>query len=323
MFWWNFQRDGHRVRMSLETTDHGEAVRKVLEYRAQPHLAEAGRWEYEVRQYLEDQQKRRQLSASYSSSRKYVLLRFALDAEIDSPREVTAGLVQRWYDQLKAGNAETAKHYIVHVRVFLSYLVEKGKLRENPAAKVQFDKTVARGRDVFVPRGEVAKLIDESPDDDLRLVLLLGFECGMRKQEIVSARPEWLNIGAGVINIPAEEEGFIRKNRKATTIPMTDRVKRFFTEREWPGPFLLRPDVGQGNWRYRYDFRKSFDSYMRQHGYEHVTVHDMRRSFASNRVSANVSIEKVANWLGDTIQVAWKNYSRFLPTDTDINLGAA
>jgi hypothetical protein len=58
-------------------------------------------------------------------------------------------------------------------------------------------------------------------------------------------------------------------------------------------------------------------------GHGHVTVHDMRRSFASNRVSAGVSNEKVANWLGDTIAVAWKNYSRFLPVDSDINLGAA
>src|SRR4051812_25648808 len=80
VFWWNSQRDGHRVRMSLETTDHGEAVRKVLEYRAQPHLGEMGRWEYEVEEYLGDQQKRRHLSASYASSRRYVLRRFAEDA---------------------------------------------------------------------------------------------------------------------------------------------------------------------------------------------------------------------------------------------------
>lgn len=78
-----------------------------------------------------------------------------------------------------------------------------------------------------------------------------------------------------------------------------------------------------GSWRYRYDFRKAYDTYMKPQGYGGVTAHDMRRSFASNRVSAGVSIEKVANWLGDTIQVAWKNYSRFLPVDRDINLGAA
>jgi integrase len=323
VWWWNRQDSGHRVRLSLETTDHATAVRKVLEYRAKPHISEVGRWEYEVNRYLDDQRERGRLSPSYSKSRRYVLMRFAKDAGIDSPREVNVSLIQRWYDDLKAQNGDTAKHYVVHVRVFLSHLVERHRLHENPAAKVRFDKTLQRTRDVFIPREEVARLIDEAPNNDLRLILLLGFECGMRKQEIISARPAWLDIPTGTISIPSQEEGFIRKNRKSTTIPMTERVRGFLAAGSWPGPFLLRPDIATGSWRYRYDFRKSFDAYMKAKDYGHVTVHDMRRSFASNRVSAGVSIEKVSNWLGDTIQVAWKNYSRFLPVDSDINLGAA
>lgn len=323
MFWWNHQENGRRIRMSLETTDRGEAIRKVLEYRANPHLGEAGRWEHEVDHYLEEQRKRGRLSQSYAASRRYVLLRFAKDARIQGPREVTTAIIQQWYNALKADNPDTAKHYTVHLRVFFSFLVESNKLRENPALKVKFDRTVLRTRDIFIPRTQVAKLIDEADDDDLRLILLLGFECGMRKQEIVSARPEWLDLESGTIRIPANEDGFMRKNRKATTIPMTERVRTFFTGRAWTGAFLLRPDIVAGAWRYRYDFRKVYDAFMARHGFDHVTVHDMRRSFASNRVSAGVPIEKVANWLGDTIQVAWKNYSRFLPVDHAINLGAA
>jgi len=50
VLWWNCQNDGHRVRLSLETTDHTAAVRKVLEYRAKPQMLTAGRWEFEVDQ---------------------------------------------------------------------------------------------------------------------------------------------------------------------------------------------------------------------------------------------------------------------------------
>jgi len=323
VWWWNFQQEGHRVRVSLETTDHSEAVRKVLEYRAKPHLMDAGRWEFEVDQYLSDQRKRGRLSPTYAGSRRNVLMRFAKDAAIETPREVSTRAIQAWYDELKTHNPETAKHYVVHLRVFLSHLVERHKLHENPAGKVRFDKLDPHTRDVFIPRDEVARLIDEAPDDNLRLILLLGFECGMRKQEIISARPSWIDLKSGTITIPSKEKGFVRKNRKSTTIPMTERVKKFFTAGSWTGDFLLRPDIAPGAWRYRYDFRKSFASYMKRQGFGHVTAHDMRRSFASNRVSAGVTIEKVANWLGDTIQVAWKNYSRFLPVDADINRGAA
>src|SRR5579862_4661808 len=227
VWWWNFQQDGRRVRLSLETADRADAVRKVLEYRAKPHLMEVGRWEFEVEQYIQDQEKRGRLSPSYAKSRQYVLVSFATDAGIETPREVNTRLIQRWYDKLKKLNPETAKHYVVHLRVFLSHLVESHKLRENPALQVRFDKLVHHVRDVFIPRQEVARLIDEAPDDDLRLILLLGFECGMRKQEIVSARPEWLDLKAGTISIPAKEEGFVRKNRKSTTVPMTERVKKF------------------------------------------------------------------------------------------------
>jgi integrase len=323
VWWWNFQEEGHRVRVSLETTDRSEAVRKVLDYRAKPHLMDAGRWEFEVDQYLSDQRERGRLSPTYAGSRRYVLMRFAKDAGIETPRQVNTRLIQGWYNKLKAHNPETAKHYVVHLRVFLTHLVERHKLHDNPAGKVRFDKLVHRTRDVFIPRDEVARLIDKSPDDDLRLILLLGFECGMRKQEIVCARPSWLDLKSGTITIPAKEDGFVRKNRKSTTIPMTERVKGFFAAGSWKGDYLLRPDIASGAWRYRYDFRKSFTGYMTRQGHGHVTAHDMRRSFASNRVSAGVSIEKVANWLGDTIQVAWKNYSRFLPVDADINRGAA
>ena len=48
MWWWNRQDDGHRVRVSVETTDHATAVRKVLDYRAKPNLVTAGRWKFEV-----------------------------------------------------------------------------------------------------------------------------------------------------------------------------------------------------------------------------------------------------------------------------------
>lgn len=146
------------MRLSLETTSHAEAVRKVLDYQAKPHLADAGRWEFEVDQYLRDQQERGQLSASYAESRPYVLMRFAKEMDIDNPREATGVILQRWYDELKRQHPETAKHYIVHVRVFLSHLADHHKLHENPAKKVRFDKTVHRTRDVFIPRSEVGTI---------------------------------------------------------------------------------------------------------------------------------------------------------------------
>lgn len=69
-----------------------------------------------------------------------------------------------------------------------------------------------------------------------------------------------LDMNLGTVAIPSMEGGFLRKNRKSTTIPMTDRVKGFLQARAWDGPYLLRPDIAAASWRYRYDFRKSLTS---------------------------------------------------------------
>ncbi len=70
--------------------------------------------------YLRDQEERGRLSPSHAKSRRYGLMKFAADKAIESPREVSTSLIQRWCDRMKGDNGETAKHYVVHVRVFLS-----------------------------------------------------------------------------------------------------------------------------------------------------------------------------------------------------------
>lgn len=310
--------------MSLETSDYNEAVTKVLRLRSLPDLLDQGAWVWELDQYLDEMTARRRLSKSYASSRRYVLQSFAQWANVEAPGHVTAPMVQRWYDELKASKPTTAKHYVVHLRVFLGHLVDRRKLRQNPARGIRMDRTIAESRDVFVPTAAVAKLLDEAPTDELRLILLLGFECGFRKREIIEARSEWFDLKGGLITIPAAAGDWVRKNRKPAHIPMTRRVCDFFGRYGLAEPYILRPDIEQGLYRYRYDFRKSFGTYMAKQGLAHVTVHDMRRSFASNRISAGVSIERVASWLGDTIEVAWRNYARFLPASRkEIELGAA
>jgi hypothetical protein len=78
-----------------------------------------------------------------------------------------------------------------------------------------------------------------------------------------------------------------------------------------------------GKNRYRFEFKKRLKGFMTARGLGNVTIHDMRRSFASNRVSAGVSIEKVANWMGIDVKTAWKHYARFIPADEEINRGSA
>jgi hypothetical protein len=74
---------------------------------------------------------------------------------------------------------------------------------------------------------------------------------------------------------------------------------------------------------YRYEFRKKLRNFLKAEGFPDVTIHDLRRSFGSNRVSAGVSIEQVAKWMGIDPRTAWKHYARFVVKTGAIEIGSA
>jgi integrase len=76
---------------------------------------------------------------------------------------------------------------------------------------------------------------------------------------------------------------------------------------------MLHPEKEHGRNRYRYDFTRPFTEYMKQQGCEWVTPHIMRHTFASLLASANVSIFKIATYLGDDVRVVQRHYAKLLP----------
>ena len=77
--------------------------------------------------------------------------------------------------------------------------------------------------------------------------------------------------------------------------------------------------------RYRYDFRKRYrlytDTQAERLSLPHLTIRDMRRSFASVLVSSRKrSVYEVVQWLGDDIDVVQKHYGHLVPHDGAISL---
>ncbi len=46
------------------------------------------------------------------------------------------------------------------------------------------------------------RLFDYCTDDRIRFILFCGFHEGMRRNEIVEARPSWFNLSLRLVNIP-------------------------------------------------------------------------------------------------------------------------
>lgn len=316
-FYWRTQKDGKRVNYALGTTDRTEALEKIFAYQQRPDLLNAGVWEHEVRLYLSTAMAQGRISRFFAPSRLAVLLAFGRSRNIGHPREVTGPTAQAWYDEKKASNPNTAKSYISHLSAFYAWLIEEKKVHENPAKEVKMDRTRTKARTRFVPAAKVQKILASVEDPEMLFVLYCGFEAGMRKNEIIEARPEWFDLPGKAIHLTVTPT-FEPKGRDNRTIPLKASFKAFLESYGKPSPYMIRPEVERGEGRYRTEFKKPFLRIMKDNGVPWATMHTMRHSFASNLVSAGVSIYKVAKWLGDTVQTTEDHYGHLAPQDSDI-----
>jgi hypothetical protein len=96
----------------------------------------------------------------------------------------------------------TAQGYF-GLRAFLGWLVDRDKLRENGALKVELDEYQPTASLVCTDTQTVADLIQNAPNDAMRFILYCGFHAGMRKFEIIEARPHWFDLKTGCVTIQA------------------------------------------------------------------------------------------------------------------------
>jgi integrase len=95
----------------------------------------------------------------------------------------------------------------------------------------------------------------------------------------------------------------------------TEFFKRYLPKLPSGPVYILHPEkVESGAHRYRYDMRRPFQEHVRVHDMEWLTIQGMRTTFASLLATTGlVSIQQIADWLGDTIKVAEDRYAHLLP----------
>lgn len=343
-YWYRYSYQGHQYRVPLETENEAEAITKAMRIRTNPVLAGADPLEQEIRNYVAIKQRNGIYTVNSAGSRGDVLRRFARERHLREVRDIATDEIKRWLNSLrdhqKAGKSGKKKQgakqkkmgkalvessietYGMIIRGFCTWLVEENKLRDNPAEflKTRISNSAKRRR--FCEREQVDLLIEKCSEREMKFILYCGFHAGMRKGEIVQARPEWFDLKLKIIHI-TESETWKPKDKDKRTIPLTAAFKKFLEDEmmvdgQLPEPFLIYPENVQGKGRYRYDFRKPFDLYLSSKGLGWVKPHVMRHTFASLLAIAGVSIFKIAQWLGDDVRVVERHYAHLQPQDSDI-----
>lgn len=325
LWWFRYQLDGRQVRVPLKTRDRRKAIEAAEAILATPQVKEARSWELELRDYLADRLAKNKMSANAVKARYDVLMRFARETGVHTARSVTLPILRSWYaslaDREKPIAEVTAQTYVRWVRTFLSYLAERGRIVQR-LGEIEMAQLRSGRRKPFCTAEQVRALKQATNDRRLLFILYCGFDAGLRRGEIAEARPEWFDLRNGLLHLQPSDT-WQPKDRDARTIPLTKEFQDFLAVYGLPSPFMLpeRPMKRKRAWRYRYDFRRPFEDLMAQLGCEWVTPHTMRRTFASLKVSAGVSLYKVAIWLGDLERVVQDHYGFLIPQDSDIERG--
>lgn len=192
-FYFRFRKHGRQIKVSLGTEDEAEAIvvaRRILQA---PELEDVGGARSELEFYFAAQRKDDRLSANTISARSFVLFGFFKMTQRPIAA-VTSHDVQKWYDGLTSVEEGTRQLYVRWLRAFFKFLMQRNRVRDNPVNGIVMARTRPKARKSFLSREQVAKLIDSCECRQLKFILFCGFHAGMRKDEVVEARPEWFHI---------------------------------------------------------------------------------------------------------------------------------
>jgi integrase len=325
-YWYRYSYETHQYRVPLDTEDEAEAITKALRIQANPLLAGADPMSEEIKRCVALKLEDGTYTRNSADSREDVLTLWARDRALKEVRQIDTDEIKAWLASLRRGKdrlkESSIESYGMIIRGFCAWLVTQHKLRENPAAFIKAKSMTSAKRRRFCQRDQVDDLIGGCTATELKFIQYAGFHAGMRKDEIIQARPEWFDLKLNIIHI-TETETFRPKDKDKRTIPLTKAFRDFLVNEmmidgELPGPFLIQPNKQQGKARYRYDFRKPFAESMKEKGCAWVTPHIMRHTFASLLAIKGVSIFKIAKWLGDDVKVVERHYAHLMPQDSDI-----
>ena len=342
VYWFKKTVNFKSVYVDLETTNYVEAIARAAAIQNAPCVrAETTGWRAEIDNYLAEKKRLNLFSENTARNKRLFLDTFAGLHEKHAPHQIKKSDAEAFYNRLLSEplprNSKcpsrratpmkpiTANSYVAVLQGFWTWLISKGTTHQNPWAELELRKVDSYAKISFVNFEDFQKLIAEAPNDDIRFILYCGFHAGLRRDEIVNAKPAWFDKKSRLVRVISEDRettptGFRQKDREALrTIPMTLDFAQFLEHYPSDGPYMLRPDVEKGAWRYRYDFRRPYTEYMISKGFEWATPHVMRHSFASHLVFSGASLFKVAQYLGDGIRVVEKHYAHLRVDDRAID----
>ncbi|MCP4599102.1 MAG: site-specific integrase [Proteobacteria bacterium] len=226
-------------------------------------------------------------------------------AEMLTQRHVDEYRTKRESETTRRGNApavSTINREIGLLKRFLNHGVRRGDLRVNPIAHVRLLRE-DNVRQVVINE-EQFTLILKGAKDWFKPILLVAFETGMRRSEILHLRWDQLDIRQGVIRLAQADT----KSGKPRIIILTTRVKNALASLPRPikGGFVFTNSATDKPYN---DIKKQFKRACHSAGMEGVWFHDLRRSFVTAARRRGVPESVIMKMTGHRTRNVFERYN--------------
>lgn len=147
-----------------------------------------------------------------------------------------------------------------------------GLTPNDPTGRMQLP-AVRNERHVYATRAQIGQLVRAADRRDVRVLILMCFYTGMRLGEVLRAQPE----GRALVLVDT-------KNGDRRAVPVHPKAVRLLAHLPLTAP--------------RITLQRAFGRARKAAGLEHVRIHDLRHSSASEMVNAGVDLYTVGAVLG-------------------------
>lgn len=219
--------------------------------------------------------------------------------------------IREWAATLQQRLASrTARKVILIFRQLLDAAVDDRRLSVNPAARVPLPANEGSDREWMVPAQ--AQALRDAIAPEYRVVVLLGYWCGLRLGEIAALRRQDVDLTRSRIRVERTAQQTVdgvsfgppktRAGRR--TVPVSRTVMRQIAEHlssfTGPEPEALVVTTSTGTPILRQNFiRWAWRAGLRGAGLPaSLTPHSMRHGFASLLIAGGFSIKEVSQWCG-------------------------
>ena len=201
----------------------------------------------------------------------------------------------------RAPSPATLDREVELLKRFLNYSVACKKLPKNPIADVQLLR-VPNTRQVVLGEEAFQRLV-AAAEEWLRPILLVAFDTGMRKSEVLKLKWRHLDRDAGAVRLGPEDT----KTEKGRFIYLTKRVQETLAAlpRHAGSEYVfVNPDTGE---RYK-EIQAAVERARHAAGLDGMWTHDLRRSFITNARRAGIPQRVIMSMSGHLTDAAFKRY---------------